>query len=135
MTIGSWTPNDESSASNYQVNTALLLQFIDFADAKDFATIETLLDETETALHSAIMKQSKASWFAIAEQFSNEQLESLVRFFTVAEMKLQGWDAGADSPVIWLVKILRARKNPPSKELLIWIKEHSSNRFLPNGAL
>ncbi len=65
----------------------------------------------------------------------SEQLLHLVRFFTLAEMQLSGWEAGAESPVIWIVKTLRRRKSPPSKDLLLWIKANSDNRFIPNGAL
>ena len=53
----------------------------------------------------------------------------MVKCFTVAEMRLPGWEAGAHSPVIAIVAELRRRKAHP-KGLTAWIKAHTTNRFL-----
>ena len=67
-------------------------------------------------------------------EFSNEEIEHLMRFFTIAE-QLPGWHAADNSPVIWLGKLLKQRGVGINKELVLWIKENSDNRFLPHGPL
>lgn len=135
MSIDSWSPDTASTVTNYQIDPSLLRRFIDFAQQTDWSTLSTALTDNEIIQHQAIMKQSKDAWFNAAENFDANQIECLVRFFTVAEMQFNGWEVGADSPVIWLVKVLRRRNCAPNKELLLWIKNHSDNRFIPNGAL
>tara|TARA_B100000809_G_scaffold150324_1_gene147839 strand:- start:174 stop:581 length:408 start_codon:yes stop_codon:yes gene_type:complete len=135
MSIDSWSPDTASTVASYQIEPSLLMRFIDFAQQTDWSTLTTALTEHETIQHQAIMKQSKDAWFNAAADLDVEQIECLVRFFTVAEMQFSGWEVGADSPVIWLVKLLRRRNCAPNKELLLWIKNHSNNRFIPNGAL
>ena len=135
MSIDSWSPDTASTVASYQIEPSLLMRFFDFAQQTDWSTLTTALTEHETIQHQAIMKQSKDAWFNAAADLDVEQIECLVRFFTVAEMQFSGWEVGADSPVIWLVKLLRRRNCAPNKELLLWIKNHSNNRFIPNGAL
>ena len=79
-----------------------------------------------------LMKQPAETW-ALAEALTDDELISLIRFFTLAEMQLTGWDAGKLSPVIYLVKILKNRSGL-DPELRRWIKANTDNRYLPNGA-
>ena len=54
--------------------------------------------------------------------------------FTLGEMQHGSWQAGAKSPVVPLVKVLKQRgKFDPA--LARWIKDHTTNRFLPYGDL
>ena len=135
MSIDSWSPDKASTVANYDIAQSLLKRFIDFAQQTDWSTLANALTEDEIIQHQAIMKQSKEAWFNAATNLDVEQIECLVRFFTVAEMQFNGWEVGADSPVISLVKLLRRRNCAPNKELLLWKKNHSNNRFIPNGAL
>lgn len=134
MTIEAWTPDTQDS-SDYQISPQLLQRFIDIAKAEQWQQLDELLSAEEIQNNSVIMQQSKDSWFAAGKDLNDADLIELVRFFTKAEMLLSGWQAAEKSPVIWLVKILRRRACPPSKELLLWIKANSDNRFIPNGAL
>lgn len=135
MTIESWTPNTEANHSPYSIENNLLMRFIEFSQQENWHQLEALLSEEEVATHKLIMKQDQQAWADATENLDNDQIECLIKFFTEAEMQIPGWEAGAQSPVIWLVKILRRRKSPPNKDLLLWIKTHSTNRFIPNGAL
>ena len=66
-------------------------------------------------------------------QLKDDDLISLVRLFTLLERDLSGWDAGSKSPVIPLVKLLKARGSfDPA--LRKWIKANTSNRYLPHGS-
>ena len=55
-------------------------------------------------------------------------------FFTLIEMALPEWAAGAKSPVISINKILKSRGHKLEKDMLLWIKQNSDNRFIPNGS-
>lgn len=83
--------------------------------------------------NSLWMRQDEAYWQA-AEALAEDELVALVRFFTLAEMQLPGWDAGKQSPVIYLVRMLKQRQafTPALRQ---WIKANTDNRYLPNGAL
>lgn len=135
MTIESWNPVSEADNSSYKIENALLLRFIEISQQENWQELSTFLTSDEVNTHRHIMKQNKDAWFTATENLNAEQIINLVKFFTEAEMQFKGWEAGAESPVIWLVKVLRRRKCAPDKDLLLWIKTHSTNRFIPNGAL
>lgn len=82
---------------------------------------------------SQLMQRPESAWFH-AKELGNDELICLIRFFTLAEMQLTGWDGGKYSPVIYLVRILKSRAAFDS-ELRRWIKDHTDNRYLPNGAV
>ena len=82
----------------------------------------------------ALMKIDHNTWRAAAEPLPDDDLLHLIRFFAVAE-NLPGWEAGADSPVIPLAKILRQRGARLDKPLLQWLREVNDNRYLPYGPL
>lgn len=135
MSVGSWNPEGDTQDTVFEINESILRGFIAISEEGQLETLKDQLTETQKNQQSALMTLGKERWFEAAEPFNSEQLMHLVRFFTLAEMQLTGWEAGAESPVIWIVKVLRRRKAPPSKELLLWIKANSDNRFIPNGAL
>lgn len=135
MTVGAWDPTQIEPATDFTLDPEVLTTFIALSETRQLDDLNNALSDDLKSRQAVLMKLPKDRWIAAAEAFSNEQIVHLVRFFTLAEMQLSGWEAGADSPVIGLVKALRLRKSPPDKELLLWIKTHSDNRFLPNGAL
>lgn len=135
MTVGAWDPAQADAATDFTLNPEVLAAFIALSESQQLDDLNSVLDSDTKTRQAPLMKLPKERWLEAAAAFSNEQLVHLVRFFTLAEMQLSGWEAGADSPVIGLVKALRLRKSPPDKDLLMWIKAHSDNRFLPNGAL
>ncbi|MEZ7985017.1 MAG: hypothetical protein QMB64_04230, partial [Pseudomonadales bacterium] len=82
----------------------------------------------------AIMQADLTQWKNALNDYSETQLIALIRFFTLIEMALPEWAAGAKSPVISINKILKSRGHKLEKEMLLWIKQNSDNRFIPNGA-
>lgn len=135
MTIGSWEPPTSDKDAPYQFDREFLRSAIALSRADHLDDMANRLPAAQCQQQKSLMQQSRQTWTAEAENYSDEELLELVRFFTAAEMKLSDWEAGASSPVVWLVKVLRKRGVPPSRELLLWIRENSNNRFLPNGAL
>ncbi len=135
MSIGTWEPASNNESPDVEVTPELLQRFIAISQQESLAQIGDFFPHEQLNHHKRLMRLPKERWFALAENFDSEEIVHLIRFFTAAEMKLPGWEAGAKSPVVWLVKTLRKRGTPPTRELLLWIKSNSTNKYLPNGAL
>ncbi|MFA7554030.1 MAG: hypothetical protein WCY88_07250 [Spongiibacteraceae bacterium] len=134
MSLGSWDPDAEQDKASFQLDLELLKRFIAISQTNQLDQLNKLLSTTEQQIYSAIMQTEQAQWSAITTDLTEAQLVQLMRFFTVAE-KLPGWEAGANSPVIYLGKILKQRGIGINRELVLWIKAHSDNQFLPHGPL
>ncbi|WP_323846934.1 hypothetical protein [Microbulbifer magnicolonia] len=134
MSVGAWEPkeNPQSDGDSEEFNRELLQRFI--AAARSPSPLQQSLQE-EDRLASSLMRLPAERWLEESQHWDSEQLWQLIRFFTLAEMQLPGWDAGPDSPVIPLAKALRRRQASLNREQLLWIKQNSDNRFLPYGPL
>ena len=133
MSIGSWDPQGTPSSEHYHIEMAVLRRFIQISVDGQLDNIAQLLTAEEQQQHAAIMQLDKQAW-AVAEALDDHDIEQLMRFFTIAE-QLPGWDAADQSPVIWLGKCLKQRGTGINRDLVLWIKAHSDNKFLPNGPL
>jgi len=124
--VGVWQPEE------VPLDAGVLVRL---SGACDFIDEPTLgLSPDEIAKWAGLMKVSAQIWAPLLAAESDARLVRLVKFFTVAEMRLPGWEAGARSPVIRIVAELKRRKTYP-KDLTAWIKANSTNRFLPYGSL
>jgi len=126
--VGVWQP-DEHHVTLDAAAFARLAAAAERLEQDDFA-----LTPTEIERYAPLMRLPAADWTPLAAAASDERLVALVKFFTLAEMRLPGWEALARSPVIPLVAELRRRGRYPS-ELTAWIKANTTNRFLPYGSL
>ena len=134
MSLGNWEPELEQQKVNFKIDLNLLERFANYSRNQQLDQLNTLLSAEEIQRQAALMQQNKESWLQVAADFSDEKIEGLMRFFTLAE-QLPGWQAGSNSPVIWLGKLLKQRGTGINRELQLWIKQHSDNQFLPHGAL
>lgn len=132
MSLGSWDPGADNDQP--KLNPDTIQSFVALSTANKLDHLADSLSTEEQQRHAALMHIDGEQWFSAAETLSDEDIEHLMRFFTKAE-QLPGWQAGADSPVIWLGKVLKQRGSGISRELTLWIKANSDNRFLPHGAL
>jgi hypothetical protein len=127
MSIGTWEPEKRN-----QIDLDKLKRLLDsFANVE----LENLPDSLPAEVIESdkwLMKCQAKDWKA-AEELNDDQLVLLIRFFTLAERQLPGWDGGKLCPVIYLVKILKQR-SAFDAELRQWIKSNTDNRYLPNGA-
>lgn len=133
MTTGSWDPKINATSPSFTINLPLLRRFIDFSVANQLDDLKNALSPSEQQQYSVLMQSDREQW-NIADDLENEEIKHLMRFFTVAE-KLPGWTGNAQSPVIWLGKILKRRGVGIDKALQQWIKANSDNQFLPHGPL
>ncbi len=134
MSIGNWDPELEQSQSSTTISMDDLQRFIGLSESEQLGDLSTLLSSQEKQQQLELMTLDKEQWFEAAGVLTDEQLQHLMRFFTVAE-KLPGWEAEGKSPVIWLGKILKKRGTGINRELVLWIKAHSNNQYLPHGPL
>ncbi len=127
MSIGVWKPSTAVPLTTAQLSTLLellpeaMLDNLDDLDVGDFQ------------VYRSWMKTEAALWQS-AEDLDAQAKHQLIRFFTLAERDWVGWDAGKTSPVIALVASLK-RMDQFDPEFRRWIKSHTDNRYLPNGAV
>lgn len=131
MSIGAWEPKPAANSERKKIHRATLERLMvavqGSAIAKDLST--------EDRGASYLMGLPAQQWLEESAAWSSAQLWQLIQFFTLAEMQLPDWHAGAESPVIPLARALRQRETPLTKTQLQWIKQHSNNRYLPYGPL
>jgi hypothetical protein len=139
MNTEMWDPDASKSSSdnsnNYQLDNDFLKKIINACNIDDLSHLKSLLSENEIKQHQDIMFLAKEVWFEALKNFNNDELIALIHFFTLAEVHFTNWNSEEKSPVIWIAKLLRKRKHPLDKELLIWIKNNNKNKFLPFGPL
>ena len=124
--VGVWQPQD------VPLNALTLVRLSDVADSLNETNLG--LSTQEVAKWAPLMQCPADMWAPLLANETDTRLVRLVKSLTIAEMKLPGWEAGARSPVIGIVRELR-RRNAYPKELTAWIKAHTTNRFLPHGSL
>ena len=134
MSLGSWDPKVESSDTALLLRPDLLQRFIDYDRENQLLQLDQLFSDEEKQRLAGLMKIDHNTWRATAEFLPEADLIHLIRFFAMAE-NLPGWEAGAESPVIPLAKILRHRGTRLDKTLLQWLREVNDNRYLPYGPL
>lgn len=134
MSVGAWEPNNQESVTSTDkpIDHALTKRIVE-----TMASGTEQLDQLDTDITAAnwLAGLPATQWLKEAENWNDEQIWMLIRFFTLAEMQLANWQGGAESPVIPLAKVLRRRKAPLSREQLLWIRKNSDNRYLPYGPL
>ncbi len=135
MTTEVWDPSANNSDKSYTIEQNFLRKIILKIDPDNLDSLNSFLTEKEREIHRPIMLIDKETWFSTADNFTDEELITLIQFFTLAEMHYTNWSAEEKSPVIWLTKLLKKRKKSLDKELLKWIKNNNNNKFLPFGAL
>lgn len=132
MTIGSWDP---TATQVFTISGNILDKFAQLADSNRLTNLTEQLSNEEIQQQAPIMRLDFQSWQNAAANSDTQTLIALIRFFTIAEEQLSGWEGQEKSPVIYLNKLLKLRKEPLAKDMLLWIRANSNNRFLPNGAL
>jgi hypothetical protein len=133
MAIGSWTPEKEKVTLS--IDTQWLQQCIALSSSDKLELLPAPFSEEEQQKYAVFMRVAPEQWQVAVANFSNDELVDLIRFFTRAEKLISGWDAGKESPAIWINKALRKRGEKLSRDMLLWIRANTDNRFIPNGGL
>lgn len=133
MSVGAWEPDNQKNERSREHLDRTLLEKIVRSMEGDVNSVTSLTPEIIEANWLAGLPAQQ--WLDEAKLLNDDQVWALIRFFTLAEMQLADWQGGAESPVIPLSKSLRQRKSPLSRDQLMWIRQHSDNRYLPYGPL
>ncbi len=128
MAVDSFDPTLMQSGLTPEV----VAQFVDAAQNLEAAHYG--LDELSIKRLGPLARSDAGDWRAAVADLETGQVVQLVKLFTLAEQQLTGWDSGAKSPVVVLVRELKARGAYPD-DLTGWIKANTDNRFLPHGSL
>jgi hypothetical protein len=126
--VGVWQPGKP-----VQVDVEKLRNYVGVMAEVNPEKLADALGENAIREDAGIMKQPAEAWQAAAS-LSDAELVALIRFFTLAEMQLDGWHGGKESPVIALVRILKERGGFTA-DLRKWIKANTDNRYLPYGSV
>lgn len=134
MSLGSWDPEAAQQQADFKADQGQLERFIALSRNNLLGNLAQQLSPQEQQVQAGWIQLPSTYWETGAANYNDEDIIHLMRFFTMAE-SLPGWEAGASSPVIYLGKVLKKRKLGISKDLTLWIREHSDNRYLPHGPL
>lgn len=126
VTVESWDPSAASLTSKHRV----ILNHA--AEQLESGTIA--LTDDEQALLRPIMLMDDDAWQAFVATESSTSIKAWIRVLTLVERDFNGFEAGSRSPVLTLIRALKARDALP-EDLFGWIKSHTQNRFLPYGSL
>lgn len=141
MSVGTWSPNPNPEDQAASIDRAFLMRCIEIMSVKpgepdqSELILADSLTEQQKVDQAPLMRLEAEAWNTAAADISADDIYALMRFFTLAEMQINGWEAEDKSPVIWLNKLLKRRGEPLNREQVMWIKGNTRNRFLPNGAI
>lgn len=130
MTTETWSPDkNEEPTKPLDIETLKTI-----ALNKDWLNTTPELTSEQIIWLKPLMRQEKKYWQS-CKNLTITEIKQLVYFFTLIEEKYNECEAGNDSPVIALNKLLKQKNEPLNKEDLLWIKQNSRNKFLPNGSI
>lgn len=133
MSTGTWVPADQQTS--VEITSEWLMQCIERSHNGWTDDLAAHLSDSEISTYAPCMRSDPDTWQGALSAMDEDGLLTLMRYFTLAEQQLPGWEAGKRSPVITIHRHLRKRGFKLPKEVLQWIKSHSDNRFLPYGEL
>ena len=125
--VGTWDPTAAPVLGDRQI------ELIGKA-GRDLDAADLGLTAAERGELAPLMTAAAEIWAERVESASSDDLVAWIRFLTLAESRLPGFEAGAKSPVILIARVLRARGDYP-ENLNAWIRANTDNRFLPYGSL
>lgn len=132
MPVEEWPPT-QSAVIDIELEKLERLASLDASG--EVTRLAQVLDAKERDWLVFVMKTDRGAWEKAAAPLSDMQLVGLIKALAIAEMELPGCLVGEKSPVIYLNRMLKARGKPLSRDDLLWLKQHSNNRFLPNGPI
>ena len=134
MSTGAWDPDKKTTHQEVVIDAALLDRLLKIALQDSLEDLPNVMS-VEDQQGNAIMLAGQSGWDRALKDYSDGELIALIKFFTLVEMQLPSWVGGSQSPVIAITAQLKHRGVKLERELLLWIRKNSTNRFIPNGAV
>jgi len=127
-----WQPtSDAGNAPDLTVLKTLASQSDALQQGQPLATI----NDSELASARSWIQLSEAAWQESIQQLTDLERLQLATFYTVAEVKLSGWQARDKNPAIWIFRYLKKNGQLPEKEFIKALKSQTDNRFIPYGSV
>lgn len=133
MSLGTWNPDSKNRI--LKTSDINLKKYVPLGSEHGIEEAVANLSAEMVDELTSLMNQERTFWHQAANNLSTDEIICLVRFFALAEERHSQLYSGDNSPVIGLNQSLKKRHQSLPRELLLWIKSHSSNRFLPNGSI
>jgi hypothetical protein len=133
MSIGEWQPEEQRETTSIAPDKVAILIALGRQDVLR-NLVQQLDMHTQQWLTHAIHAGRKP-WTQVCDTLSDDDIIHLMQVLTIAEMQLPGCTVGEKSPVIYLNRTLKERGRKLNRDELAWIKQHSDNRFIPNGPI
>lgn len=130
---GEWTPDQTAATLALDSNQLRRLAALSAQDKLE--ALATLLDRDEQQALSRSMQAGREPWYKAASPLADGELVDLIKTLAMAEMRLPNCACGAKSPVIHINRLLKQRGQALGTADLLWLKQHSTNRFIPNGPI
>ena len=92
---GSWAPEQGQKDQQAGINPKILSQFAKISASGQLGDISRQLPADQIMEHRHLMREHKDEWSKVAAPLSKNDIIHLIRFFTVAEIQLPGWEAGS----------------------------------------
>ena len=124
--VGSWEPDEPALSDVHR-------KILDVAIKALGQPQLGLSADQQNSIRQAV-RAAAESWRDFAQEQPSAEITNWIRALTRAEMMLSGFELGARSPVIALIRLLKQRDEYPD-DLTEWVKENTDNRFLPYGSL
>jgi hypothetical protein len=90
-------------------------------------------DYSDLCRHDRINRLHWSEWNAVTASLSMQELESLLKGLTIAELRF-GWCGGSVSSVIWVFREIQRRSQEDADRLFEWVIRRSTNPYAPTGS-
>ncbi len=97
--------------------------------------LSAAIDEQNLARARSWIQLAEDQWQTVINEMEQQERLDLATFYTVAEMKLSGWEARDKNPAIWIYRFLKKTKQLPEKDIIKALKGKTDNRFIPYGSV
>ncbi|MEM6708725.1 MAG: hypothetical protein AAF648_08060 [Pseudomonadota bacterium] len=136
MTAETFDPNqDAQPPSLSDADVGELLDAASRVEVDEDLGAQTLgLEEHTRQRLGPRVRAAAFDWAGLATSEPPQRIAALIKLLVLAESRFPAWEAGAQSAVVPLARELRSQDRYPA-ELTVWIRAHSTNRFLPYGSL
>ena len=131
MPTDQWIPQNENTA--FSLDSSHLRQLISLSAEDRLADMEAALSDEQTHWLAQAMQASREQWQSAASTLDDADLIHLFKSLAMAEMQIAGCTVGVKSPAIAINGLLKQRGGSLPRNELLWLRQNSSNRFLPNG--
>ena len=131
--VDTWQPIDAKSSQPDLTLLQTLAAHV--AELESDAGLGDKIADQDLARARGWMQLDEDQWQEAITALSTENRLNLATFYTVAEMKLSGWQARDKNPAIWIYRFLKKTKQLPEKDIIKALKSKTDNRFIPYGSV